>query len=817
MVQRRVLLLTFFLLTAMIVWTLPAESRHYPGRAPNRPILINNQIEIQFESDVDVARLGKRSTSLSLGIPTLDNTLAKYNMQMAEAMFSWRKGEDALVGTHDMSRFYIISLPENDNILDVIDELEKNPYIRSASAVWATPLYESIPDDPGLGSQWGMSKINATDVWDIEKGSDTAIVAVVDAGVLYTHPDLEDHIWVNPGEDLDGDGVVFDEGDINGEDDDGNGVIDDIIGYDFFTGISGTPWPGEDAFLADYDPKDFNGHGTHIAGVVAAVTNNTTDVAGLAGGWGGGRGPDRGAQIMCLRVGGSYEDPEDPDVEVGFVNLANCAQGIDYAASMGACAINCSWGGGSNPSTALTTALSKCNQNGVVVVHSAGNDDELSIYGDYLDELFLGDPSYEVALSVAATTSADVKADFSNYGPYVDVSAPGVSIYSTYSDHYVISTEWLNGTSMSAPFVCGLAALIKSHMPDYTKVEIDALIKDNANYIDDVPGNESYAGCLGSGRINAYASMADLPVADFTAGPELVGPAPLEVTFTDISPNSPTSWDWDFGDEYSDDEQHPVHTYQEYGMFAVALTVDEPRGTVTEVKKNLVMVTADTIQFDSIQVPTSETDQEVILSAYLSNRFIDRSITVPMQIKKNGETVNYHTIMLDSVSLVGCRTEHFEYNVISPYDPSNSKYGIKLIANTTTGSEYLQPGEGAVLKMHLTLKGDKAGNGTIFTFDTVTISTKTLELGSIYGQYVPVFKLGKIFVQDILCGDLDSDGFINILDIVYLINYKYKGGPEPEPLWVADVNLDEDINILDVVYLINYKYKGGPEPCDPPK
>jgi PKD repeat protein len=423
-----------------------------------------------------------------------------------------------------------------------------------------------------------------------------------------------------------------------------------------------------------------------------------------------------------------------------------------------------------------------------------------------------------VAISVAATNSADVKADFSNYGPYVDVSAPGVSIYSTYSDHYVIATEWLQGTSMSAPFVTGLAALIKSHMPNYTKVEIDALIKDNTDYIDDVAGNESYAGGLGTGRINAYASLADLPVADFEAGPELLGPAPLEVTFTDVSPNSPTTWNWNFGDGYSDDAQHPIHTYQDYGLFTVALTVDEPRGNVTEVKKNLVMVIADTIHIDSVQIPTSEDDQQVVLSAYLSNRFQNKGMTVPLQIKKNGEVVDYNTVMLDSISKVGTRTDYFEYDNISPFDPFNNKYGITLISNASSGSEYLQPGQGTFMNLFITVKGNMADNGTVFTVENTTaIVSKTLKLESLYGPYVPVFITGKIFVQDILCGDVDLDGLINILDIVYLINYKYKGGPEPVHLWVADVNLDEDVNILDIVYLINYKYKGGPEPCNPPK
>ncbi len=507
---------------------------------PTRPILMTNQIEIQFESDVAVDKIGNKSSSLSLDIPALQQLLDKHQIKQAQKMFPWRKGNNALAGTDNMSKFLIVSLPENSDIYSIVDDLEKSPYVRSVSPIWAMPIYEVVPNDPRFGTQWGLSAVGANDVWEIEKGSDTAIIAIVDVGVLYTHADLIDHIWVNPGEDLDGDHIVFDLGDVNGVDDDGNGLRDDIIGYDFFTGVSNSdPWPGEDVADPDLDPKDFNGHGTHIAGIAAAVSNNGIFGAGLAGGWGGGNGPYRGAQIMCIRVGGSYKHPDDPTQETGYVNTANCAQGVDYAARMGACVINCSWGF-TNYSAAMAAAGLLCNQNNVLVIHAAGNDDSLSETGGYLDDLFLGSPPMEVALSVGATTAGgngSYRASFSNYGEYVDICAPGENIYSTYSNHYGPTEAWISGTSMAAPFVAGLVALIKSHMPDLTKPEITALIIDNATNIDAF--NPGYEGYLGAGQINAYASMANLPIAAFEAGSVLTGPAPLEVNFTDLSPNNP--------------------------------------------------------------------------------------------------------------------------------------------------------------------------------------------------------------------------------------------------------------------------------------
>jgi len=779
---------------------------------PTRPILMTNQIEVQFETDVDLDRIGSKSSTLRLGIPTLQLVLDKYQIKQAKKMFPWRKGKDAMAGTDDMSKFLIVSLPENSDIYSIIDDLEKNPYIRSVSPIWAMPIYEVIPDDPKFGGQWGLNEIGAKDVWEIEKGSDTAIVAVVDVGVLYTHPDLEDNIWVNPGEDLDHDEVVFDLGDVNGFDDDGNGLADDLIGYDFFTGVTNSdPWPGEDVSTADIDPKDFNGHGTHVAGIASAVANNNLYGAGLAGGWGGGNGSYRGPRIMCIRVGGSYKHPDNPDQETGYVNTANCAQGVDYAARMGACVVNCSWGF-SNFSAAMEAAGLLCNQNNVIVLHAAGNEDEYSPNGGYLDDLFLGSPPMEVALSVAATAPGGYRASFSNYGEYIDICAPGENIYSTYSDHYGPSDAWIPGTSMATPFVAGLVALIKSHMPHYTKPEITALILDNAVDID--AQNPGYEGLLGSGLIDAYASMANLPIASFEAGPELLGPAPLEVDFTDLSPNNPFTWEWDFGDGGNSTSQNPTYTYENYGLYSVALTVDEPKGTATEVLKNLVMVTADTIRFDSIRISTSGTDQKVVMPVLLNNKFLNKGMTIQFQIKMNGENVGYRSINFDSISTVGCRTDNFESISISPYDRVNSRYGVLLLSDISGGSNYLQPGQGAIVNIHLDIDYS-IPDGTIFTFDSLSLGGAPLRLTSPYGVYYPEFISGKIFVKDEICGDLNKDLQVNILDVVYLINYKFKNGPPPEPVEAGDFNSDGEIDINDIVAFINYKYKDGPDICGP--
>jgi subtilisin family serine protease len=796
-------------LTSIFVICFPGlHARNYPGFPPAEPVLLTGQLEVQFETDVDVSSLKQSVPGKKLGIASIDKVLENIQLIKASPLFPWRRGDDAIAGSSNMEKMFILELPVSTDIFDVIDELQKNPYVRSVGLVWAMPL-DISPNDPAIGGQWGIHKIDNTSAWDIERGSEDAIIAIADAGVLYDHPDLHDNIWVNPGEDIDGDEVVMDLGDANSVDDDGNLIVDDLIGYDFFTGFSGlTAWEGEDANTPDIDPNDFNGHGTHVAGIAAMISNNSDYGAGVAGGWGGGNGPYRGARIMCLRVGGSAEHP-DYGYEAGYVNTANCAQAIDYAASNGACVINCSWG--SSNAGGMEAALQKANDNGMVVVHSAGNGSNYSVEGGYMDNLFLG--GYQVALSVAATASNDAKAGFSTYGPFVDVSAPGDNIYATYSDHYGVDDAVLDGTSMSSPFVSGLAALIKSHMPHYTKYEIDPLIVDNADDIYDI--NPGYVGDLGSGRINAYASLAGLPVASFEAGPVLVGPAPLEVTFTDLSPSA-TSWSWDFGDDGTSTDQNPVHVYEDPGLFDVSLAVDEPRGAVTEILRRLVMPTADTMRIESMAIPFQIANHHVALPVYLSNRFQSKEIHLPIKILKDGSPLAPFTdeLGIDSVSIVGTRTDHFEFKSIAPMDRFNQEFGFNLASNFGEGSEYLFPGQGTVMNIYMTIEGGYPV-GTVYTFDATEASGVILELVSIYADYMPVFVLGEITVENLwLCGDVDGDEFYDILDIVFMIDFKFKDGAAPEPETRADVNLDGDVNILDITHMIDNKFKEGPEPCE---
>lgn len=222
-----------FLCTAM-----PLRAVLNGNQAGGPPILMSGRLEVQFESDVSVDKLATSFGKVSFGIPTLDRALENIEASDAIQMFPWRRGEKALVGNDDMSKFYELIFSEDIDVNVVIRELLQNPYVRSVSPVYAIPLDGIIPNDPDFVYQWGLKKIDDTLAWELEKGSDSVKIAIIDSGVLYSHPDLRDNIWVNPGEDLDDDMVVFDPDDSNNVDNDGN-YVDDLIGWDFFTGFSG--------------------------------------------------------------------------------------------------------------------------------------------------------------------------------------------------------------------------------------------------------------------------------------------------------------------------------------------------------------------------------------------------------------------------------------------------------------------------------------------------------------------------------------------------------------------------------------------------
>lgn len=359
------------------------------------------------------------------------------------------------LGWHD------VRLPDGADLLSVMDALRNSAMVTSVEET-TVGVYTSVPNDQLFGDQWAMQNtgqtggtagadMNAVEAWSINPGSDDVFVAVVDSGVNYNHPDLETNMWKNEAD------ATF-----NGVDDDGNGFIDDYHGWDFVDNNN--------------DPQTSGSHGSLVAGCVAAARNNGIGIAGLAG----GDGSTRGCLMMPLAVGSAF--PVSSAIDDAII----------YGADNGARVITMSLSVSS--SGAITDAVEYAtNVKGCLVLCAAGNGGGS-----------VGFPAnLPLVMAIGATDHDDDPASFTNPGPQVEVSAPGVDVLTT-----TISGGYneASGTSFAAPYAAALAALIWSEAPCLTNAEVRQHMIDT---VDDVH-TSGFDNLTGWGRINAGTALAAL-------------------------------------------------------------------------------------------------------------------------------------------------------------------------------------------------------------------------------------------------------------------------------------------------------------------
>jgi len=483
------------------------------------------KVKQEFVSKFEQARNGRRSRDgiVTSGIRSVDQIHRDFKVQGLKRVFRPAGKFEERHRKAGLHRWYEVELDSTLSLEQAIERYRGVSEIEKAEPIYKKSFVDHLnniavtarevnplpaisgTNDPLFPKQWhyhntGQSggtvgaDIDLPNAWLLETGSNQVIVSMMDGGVDVDHPDLMRNMWTNPGE-VPGNNI----------DDDGNGYIDDVHGYGFGDNVGD--------FAADL-------HGTHVAGTMAAETNNGIGVSGVAGGTGNGDG----VRLMSCAVFGEFNYDGFPESYV-------------YAADMGAVISQNSWGYNTDDffeeavQEAIDYFIAQAGTDGAghqtgpikggLVIFAAGNFDyDAKFYPGY----------YAPVIAVAATDHKDQKASYSNYGDWVDISAPGGA--GDYLEDGVLSTlpngkyGYLIGTSMACPHVSGVAALLISKFaaPGVTPEFIKQRIFQGADFIN----SPDFKNKLGAGRLNAFKSLhvndgqeplaaTDLSVSAFTA------------------------------------------------------------------------------------------------------------------------------------------------------------------------------------------------------------------------------------------------------------------------------------------------------------
>jgi hypothetical protein len=381
------------------------------------------------------------------------------------SLVSRSKSERFLSGVHPLERIALIESFSDLPLPKILNALRALSFVEYAEIQAKHTLIE-MPNDPFYAYQYSHAMIGADSAWTYyfnQTDKDSVLIAIVDTGIDPLHEDLADIIYVNLGEM--GIDSIGNPKAANGIDDDKNGFVDDWQGWDFASSI--------DPLRGDNRPVPGHLHGTHVAGIAGAISNNEKGIAGIA----------RYHRLLPVKVG--FDDTNS-------VSVSGSYEGMLYAALMGADIINCSWG---SPTSSLAEQeiVNEVLRLGSLIVGGAGNDNQ---------ETAFYPASYSGVMSVAALVQDSTKATYSNIHGTIDIAAPGSFIYSTILGN---GYGYSSGTSMAAPIVTGVAGLVKSLHPEYSAEQIAGVLKASATDISE--RNPNYSFGIGSGMINAHKAL----------------------------------------------------------------------------------------------------------------------------------------------------------------------------------------------------------------------------------------------------------------------------------------------------------------------
>lgn len=357
------------------------------------------------------------------------------------------KEQEQRPGYVDLSLVYELSYTnsyEVKEVIKIIQKLKITDYVEP----YYLPQLTYTPNDTLLSNQYYINLINADDAWNVTTGDTNVVIGITDTGWDPIHSDLAGNVKVNYADP------------INGIDDDADGYMDNYLGWDLGMNDNDALW-------------ESLSHGVNVTGIAAAVTDNVTGITGVG----------FNTKFLPIKISNS----------VGV--LTQAYQGIVYAADHGCFVINCSWGSYDSSQFAKNIIDYAIINKGCLIVAAAGNDNS--------DNIFYP-AGYDGVFSVSATDHNDLKLGTSNYGSYIDISAPGGAIFTTGPNGY--STN--SGTSMAAPVVSGGAALLKSQYPSYTNNQIATIMHVTADDINLL--NPSYVNKLGGGRLNLFNAVSNI-------------------------------------------------------------------------------------------------------------------------------------------------------------------------------------------------------------------------------------------------------------------------------------------------------------------
>jgi len=576
----------------------------------------------------------------------------------------------------DLSRILKITFPDQSSANIFLSQIQNDA---SVDYVQQADIYkiDSIPNDSLVSQQWALQKIKAFDAWNITEGSDSIIIGVIDTGIDYLHPDLKNKIYFNPGET--GNDENGNDKRSNGVDDDNNGYIDDYMGWNFVDtrNVSVDTSSGNAGW--NNNPMDENGHGTFIAGIIGAETNNMIGIAGTA------------PKVRLLNVRAFDAN--------GYGQEDDVASAILYAVMMGAKVINMSFGD-TQFSYVLRDVIQYAYSKGVVLVASSGNS------GDDQPHYPSG---YTEVISVGNSTEDDNVAGTSSYGSRLDLVAPGTDILTTakgggYSE--------VSGTSASAPFVSAAAGMLLS-LGNFSDEEIKQILKTTADDINS-PGWDIYSG---AGRLNIFNAVSaavpsiikfDSPKQDFATNSDTlkVYATILSAYFDNYSLYvgkgiNPDSWT-----SLVQSQQYQVEDKNIFNLnlrnlpdtsYCLRLVVNLSNGKSSEERVNFSIERTPPI----VQLQVSGSILLGSKSTILASVYTNQPTTVKMFYRLYGAN-NFNSLFLDGFSsnTISITNSHFGFIPINIVR-QNSKYEVYYEAENLAG-----------------LKSDLLDNNSYFVYNT---------------------------------------------------------------------------------------------------